>query len=50
MTVMFISKSDKTLTRYAYFDVETPEQRQEVIDYYRNEVKLGNIYGFTTSS
>ena len=50
MTVMFIKKGDRTVTHYASFDVETEEQRQEVIDYYRQQVKLGKIYGFTTSS
>lgn len=47
MTVAFISTSDKTVTRYAYFDTETREQEKEIENYYLEEVKNGNIYGFT---
>ena len=47
MTISFIKKSDKTVTHYASFDAETPEERDEIISYYQNQVKLGKIYGFS---
>ena len=47
MTIAFISTSDKTITHYAYFDAETPKEAKEITDYYWEEVRKGNIYGFS---
>ena len=47
MTIAFISTSDKTITRYAHFDAETPAEAKEITDYYWSEVRNGNIYGFS---
>ena len=47
MTIAFISTSDKTITRYAHFDAETPSEMKEITDYYWSEVRNGNIYGFS---
>lgn len=47
MTISYISKYSKVLTHFAHFDAETEEQKKSIIDYYKQEVKNGNIYGFS---
>lgn len=47
MTISFISKYNKVLTHFAHFNAETISERMEIIEYYKQEVKNGNIYGFS---
>lgn len=50
MTISFISKTDKKITHFAHFDVETEKQRDEIIKHYKQQVKKGLIYGYSVIS